>query len=118
MSVVTKALYLNYINRIEKSEKVSKSFAALGKKDAANRWKKNNTANSERHGDANDDANGEAIEKHVWPPTPTPSPTPSLIKETRGDTPMPPACVDDKKVMRFVKPTEQEVLIFVARKAM
>ena len=114
MSVVTKALYLNYINRIEKSEKVSKSFAALGKKGAANRWKKNNTANSERHGEANDDANGEAIEKHVWPPTPTPS----LIKETRGDTPMPPACVDDKKVMRFVKPTEQEVLIFVARKAM
>ncbi len=115
MSVVTKALYLNYINRIEKSEKISESFASLGKKGAAKRWKKNNTANGEEYGDAN----GEAITNPVWPPTPTPSPSPTPSPtpiESMGDTPMPPALTNDKKLTRFVKPTEQEVAEYCREK--
>ena len=114
MSVVTKALYLNYINRIEKSEDLSKVRSAIGKKGIMKRW----------HGDSkNSKANSKSFEsddsKSLPPtPTPTPSPTPSPspVKESRGDTPQPPACVETKKVTRFVKPTEQEIIDYCCEK--
>ena len=89
MSVVTKALYLNYINRIEKSEDLSKVRSAIGKKGIMKRW----------HGDSkNSKANSKSFESDdskSLPPTPTPSPSPSPTPtpspiESRGDTPQPP----------------------------
>ena len=113
MSVVTKALYLNYINRIEKSEDLSKVRSAVGKKGIMKRW----------HGDSkNSKTNSKSFESgdsKSLPPTPSPSPSPTPSPspiESRGDTPQPPALADAKKVTRFVKPTEQDIIDYCREK--
>ena len=96
MSVVTKALYLNYIRRIEKSDDLAKVRSAVGKKGSNNRWVSHSQV-----------VNSSAMSEQTCP-IPIPIPTPIPIKENMGDTPMPPACAVNKKVTRFVKPTEEE----------
>ena len=116
MSVVTKALYLNYIRRIEKSDEVAKIRSNAGKKGMKNRWSKDNKNSKDNNTDNNSDNN------KSYPLTLTPTltlpltPTLALNKESRGDTPMPPACVVNKKSTRFVKPTEDEVRDFCREK--
>ena len=112
MSVVTKALYLNYIRRIEKSDDLAKVRSAVGKKGAAGRWQ-NNFAN----GKGNGKGNGKKCPLTLTPTLTLPlTPTLALNKESRGDTPQPPACVETKKSTRFVKPTEDEVRDFCREK--
>ena len=118
MSVATKALYLNYINRIEKSEDLSKVRSAIGKKGIMKRWH-SNSKNSKANSKSFESDDSKSLPPTPTPtptPSPTPTPTPTLIKENMGDTPMPPACAVNKKSTRFVKPTEQEVADFCREK--
>ena len=116
MSVVTKALYLNYIRRIEKSDEVAKIRSNAGKKGMKNRWGKDNKNSKANNTDNNSDNNKSyplTLTRTLTLPL---TPTLTLNKESMGDTPTPPACADDKKVTRFVKPTEQEVAEFCREK--
>ena len=112
MSVVTKALYLNYIKRIEKSDDLAKVRSAVGKKGAAGRWQ-NNFAN----GKGNGKGNGKKCPLTLTPTLTLPlTHTLTLNKEREGGTPTPPALADAKKVSRFVKPTEQDIIDYCREK--
>ena len=113
LAAISKVLYSTITKRLEATEEKSETLSSYGKKGAENRWKKHRVANGV--------ANGQAIEKVManaeWPTatanttatTTSSSTASSSVKESRGDTPMPPACVETKKSTRFVKPTEDEV---------
>ncbi len=113
LSTISKVLYSTITKRLAASEKIYQAKKSYGKKGANNRWMNHSQM-----------VNGSAMSDQTCPiPTPIPTPTPTPIPtstpiniESMGDTPMPPALTNDKKLTRFVKPTEQEIIDYCREK--
>ncbi len=115
LNVTAKVLYSMMVKRLESTEELSLLRSQVGKKGAANRWQ-NNFANGK--------ADGKGIRGVKWPTSTstatststTTSTSTSSVKENMGDAPMPPAHDESKKVTRFVKPTEQDIIDYCREK--
>ena len=122
LSVTAKVLYSMMVKRLESTEEAYQARVEGGKKGANKRWNKDGSPN----GSPNRSPNGSPIDDGKWPTatatanttatTTSSSTSSSSVKESRGDTPQPPACVVTKKSTRFVKPTEDEVRDFCREK--
>ena len=121
LSVTAKVLYSMMVRRLESTEGIYEARSKGGKKGMQNRWdkaKKNKASdNSVSNSVITDSEYPTATATANTTATTTSSSTSSSsVKESRGDTPQPPACVETKKVTRFVKPTEDEVRDFCREK--
>ena len=116
MGVVAKVLYSMIIKRLEATEEAYQARVEGGKKGANKRWNKDGSPNRSPNGSPIDGGKCPTSTSTSTSTATSSSTSSSSVKESRGDTPQPPACVETKKVTRFVKPTEDEVRDFCREK--
>ena len=121
LSTVTKVLYSMMVKRLESTESVYEARSKGGKKGMQNRWdkaKKNKASdNSDNNSVITDCEYPTSTSTATSTSTTTSSSTSSSsVRERVGDTPTPPALADAKKVSRFVKPTEQDIIDYCREK--
>ena len=118
LSVTAKVLYSMMIKRLESTEEAYQARVEGGKKGANKRWNKDGSPNRSPNGSPIDGGKcPTSTSTATSTSTPTSSSTSSSsVRESRGDTPQPPALAENKKSTRFVKPTEQDIIDYCREK--
>ena len=119
LSVTAKVLYSMLVKRLESTEDIYEARSKGGKKGMQNRWGKNNNDKTSDNSVSNSvitDSEYPTATANTTATTTASSTASASVKESMGGTPMPPACAVNKKLTRFVKPTEDEVREFCREK--